>query len=87
MYNNFKTGLGLTAVIGGLHGLPIWLYFLRHFGIYLKLNTSFWVLCNLITIYGVAGRMLCMSVEIWIIYKNLKEMVANDILNAKKQHF
>jgi hypothetical protein len=82
MQNNFRTSLGVTAVIGGLHGLPIWLYILRHSSVYFSFSLP--VACHLITIYGVIGRLLCLNAELWIIYRNLRELLANDTASSIK---
>jgi len=46
----------------GLQGLPMWLYFMRHYGVYL---TGIWItVCNLILYYCIVGRAISLYVEV-----------------------
>lgn len=40
-------------------------------------NMEWWMW--MITIYCILGRSLCMSVELWLIYKNIIKMISDDI--------
>lgn len=69
--NNFRTPIGLTAITAGLQGLPVWCYVLQHFEV---TNLAF----SLVLIYCILGRLLCLFVELWIIYKNVMQMIQED---------
>lgn len=81
MNNNFRSPLGITAIVAGLHGLPIWLYAVSQFGPYIQ--TSWLMAIHAVTMFGIFGRLICLNAEIWIIYKNLNAMLMNDAAAAK----
>ncbi|CAF0734783.1 unnamed protein product [Brachionus calyciflorus] len=81
--NNFKTPLGLTTISAGLQGLPVWLY------IYINFNTQVTgyiaTLFHGILVYCAFGRLICLLVELWVIFKNLEFLIDDDLKEKKTQ--
>ena len=81
--NNFRTPVGITAISAGLQGLPIWFYVMKHYAAYL--NETWSLVFNLVLVYCIIGRVLCMIVELWVIYKNLNQMLVDQYEEMKKK--
>jgi hypothetical protein len=81
--NNFRTPVGITAISAGLQGLPIWFYVMKHYTAYL--NETWSLVFNLVLVYCIIGRVLCMMVELWVIYKNLNQMLVDQYEEMKKK--
>jgi hypothetical protein len=75
--NNFRTITGFTAIGAGLQGLPVWLYIMRYF----ELNDS--IPSQLLLVYCIIGRLLCLTVELWVIKNSIREMLLNDSKSNK----
>ncbi|XP_041920390.1 uncharacterized protein si:ch1073-145m9.1 isoform X1 [Alosa sapidissima] len=79
MAKGFKTPLGVFTV-AGLHVLPVWLYGCQH-GV---LTNTFYIpeWCQgLVLLLLIAGRLLCMSVEMWCIWTHV--LYLTDIKETK----
>jgi len=77
MKNGFKSFYGYTAITG-LHCLPIWIYIMQHCSqSVLSSYFRYFLSVNLLIVL-VIGRALSAFVELWIITKNVKQMLNND---------
>lgn len=72
MAKGFKTPLGVLT-IAGLHVLPVWLYGYHHGVLSSTFDISRWFQ-GLVLLVLIAGRLLCMSVEMWCIWTHVRNL-------------
>lgn len=70
----FKTPLGVLT-IAGLHVLPVWLYGYQHGVLSSTFDISGWFQ-GLVLLVLIAGRLLCMSVEVSIVSCHVQRSIA-----------
>ena len=77
MKDGFKTPAGCLT-IGGLMGLPLWLYARRFLP-----GTVF--ASPVLGMFAIAGRLLCASVECWVIASHLNALLNEDVAAKAKE--
>lgn len=73
MANGFKTAYGILA-IGGLHGLPLWLFAWEYNLFECLPQWLIYLGCVILVI----GRVLCASVELWCVQLHIKCLLIDD---------
>lgn len=82
MSNGFRTPLG-AWVVGGLHGLPVWLYACQQGSPSRWVDLPLWIQA-VGTLLLSAGRLLALSAEIWCIWTHIKQLTSDELDEKRK---